>query len=80
MKKLTLNILLLILLLTAAVVNASWVGISADDGISYLDEDPNQPEPEVAGFEYTDYDTSQYKSVTTAIPTSSKTVHEYYPQ
>jgi hypothetical protein len=46
MKKLTLNILLLILLLTAAVVNASWVGISADNGISYLSEDPNEPEPE----------------------------------
>jgi hypothetical protein len=54
MKKLTLNILLLILLLTAAsagslqaaVVNASCVSISADNGISYLSEDPNEPEPE----------------------------------
>jgi hypothetical protein len=54
MKKLTLNILLLILLLTAAsagslqaaVANASWVSISADNGISYLSEDPNEPEPE----------------------------------
>jgi hypothetical protein len=46
MKKLTLNILLLILLLAAAVVNAGWVGISADNGISYLSEDPNEPEPE----------------------------------
>jgi hypothetical protein len=53
MKKLTLNILLLILLLTAAsagslqaaVVNASWP-VSADNGISYLSEDPNEPEPE----------------------------------
>lgn len=41
MKKLTLNILLLILLLTAAV----WP-VSADNGISYLSEDPNEPEPE----------------------------------
>jgi hypothetical protein len=56
MKKLTLNILLLILLLTAAsagslqaaVVNASWP-VSADNGISYLSEDPNEPEPEFIG-------------------------------
>jgi ABC-type glycerol-3-phosphate transport system substrate-binding protein len=54
MKKLTLTILLLILLLTAAsasslqttVVNMSWVCISADNGISYLSEDPNEPESE----------------------------------
>jgi hypothetical protein len=46
MKKLTLTILLLILLLTTAVANVSWVCISADNGISYLSEDPNEPEPE----------------------------------
>lgn len=46
MKKLTLNILLLIFLLTAAVVSASWLGLCADNGISYLKEDPNKHESE----------------------------------
>jgi hypothetical protein len=61
MKKLTLNILLLILLLTAAVVNVSWVCISADNGISYLEEDPNEPGPEfIAGsISYLDEDPNE---------------------
>jgi hypothetical protein len=46
MKKLTLNILLFILLLTAAVISACWVGLCADNGISYLDKKLNEPEPE----------------------------------
>jgi hypothetical protein len=46
MKKLTLNIMLLILLLTAAVVNVSWVCVSTNNGISCFDVDPNEPGPE----------------------------------
>jgi hypothetical protein len=49
MKKLTLNILLLILFFIAAVVNVSWVCVSTDNGISYLEVDPNEPGPEFIG-------------------------------
>jgi hypothetical protein len=37
---------LLILLVTAVFVNAGGLPISADNGISYLAEDPNEPGPE----------------------------------
>ncbi|MDD5326358.1 MAG: hypothetical protein PHY02_00920 [Phycisphaerae bacterium] len=50
MKKLTLNILLLILMLTAAsagVLQAAVVNVSlADNGMSYFEQDPNEPVPE----------------------------------
>ncbi len=46
MKKMTLNILLFVLLMTAAIVSASWVGICASSGISYNAYDPNEPGPE----------------------------------
>jgi hypothetical protein len=46
MKKMTLKILLFILLLTAAVVSASWLGLCAGSVYSCLDEDLNEPEQE----------------------------------
>ncbi len=49
MKKLTINtipLILLLMVLSAAVLNAGWVGISTDNGINYLSADPNEPGPE----------------------------------
>ncbi|MBA7473716.1 hypothetical protein ES707_09059 [subsurface metagenome] len=43
-------------------------------GINY-----GQPEPQMSGFDYTDYDTSSYKDETTEIPESETTVQEYFP-
>jgi len=43
-------------------------------GINY-----GQPAPQMAGFDYTDYDTSSYKNITTDIPESSTKVKEYFP-
>ena len=43
-------------------------------GINY-----GQPEPQMAGFDYTDYDTSSYKSITTDIPESNTKLREYFP-
>lgn len=44
------------------------------EGINY-----GQPEPTVPGFDYTDYDTSTYASMTTTLPASGDTVKEYFP-
>jgi hypothetical protein len=44
------------------------------DGINY-----DQPQPTMTGFDYTDYDTSSYKDITTAIPASDTIVREYFP-
>lgn len=46
----------------------------AHEGINY-----SQSDPQISGFDYTDYDTSSYKSVTTDIPWSSTRVWEYFP-
>ncbi|MBN1392887.1 MAG: hypothetical protein JW947_08810 [Sedimentisphaerales bacterium] len=42
MKKMTLNILLFILLLTAAIVSASWLGLYAGNVFSCLNENLNE--------------------------------------
>jgi len=46
----------------------------AHQGINY-----GQPQPTVPGFDYTDYDTSIYASMTTTLPASGDTVKEYFP-
>ncbi len=49
MKGLTLNVLFVVLALTALSIvaaNTSWANKLAYDRISYLSEDPNEPEPE----------------------------------
>jgi len=46
----------------------------AHEGINY-----SQSDPQVAGFDYTDYDTSSYESVTSDIPPSSTKVWEFFP-
>jgi len=43
-------------------------------GINY-----GQPQPTVPGFDYTDYDTSTYASMTSTLPASGDTVKEYFP-
>ena len=44
------------------------------EGINY-----GQPQPTVPGFDYTDYDTSTYASMTSTLPASGDTVKEYFP-
>jgi hypothetical protein len=49
MKSLTLNILIAVLAMTAllmAASNTSWANKPSYERISYLSEDPNEPEPE----------------------------------
>jgi len=46
----------------------------AHQGINY-----GQPQPTVPGFDYTDYDTSTYASMTSTLPASGNTVKEYFP-
>lgn len=60
MKKSILNILMLALLLTAfsiAIVNANSV-LFAGNGITYLSDDPNEPQPE-AIFNCSDEDPNE---------------------
>ena len=46
---------------------------------TYEDIKYNQAEPEVAGFDYRDYNTDHYKNDTNAVATSTKRVNEYFP-
>jgi len=66
MRTLILSILLFtlfLIVLSTVVVNVSWAGISADNRIIYLDDDPNAPQEESVFVNCRDVNEPQPESI-----------------